>query len=278
MDEMSARRTDEKLAKLHVNLDEAVAKIVAAVNQLHRALGERRRYEFGQQPTWPTTDTDAITATRARDLTEIAAYDKAIAARDAILGEIKPLDDLYRSDPWPRYFLCLAAGGHIHSYYRGCSTLRFDTMMWNPGLSGKPVADAVAALGERLCSVCYPDAPVEWRQDRDPAAEAAKAEREAAKAVREAAKVAKNLTPDQCFRNAYGDRVTTVAAAKEAIRDEARIRALQQDRPVAPTMFEDAKIASANARRALAARGVSVAELDEIAAKADKRARKDWAR
>lgn len=81
----------------------------------------------------------------------------------ALRAEQEPLQAEYRADPWPRFFFVVSsAHGHIHSSM-SCSTCRPTTgFAWQPQLSGLTEADAVAALGPKLCSVCYPSAPVEW--------------------------------------------------------------------------------------------------------------------
>tara|TARA_Y100000310_G_scaffold310554_1_gene355928 strand:- start:109 stop:789 length:681 start_codon:yes stop_codon:yes gene_type:complete len=69
-------------------------------------------------------------------------------------------------DGWSRFFA--VAGGHIHSSMN-CSTCNrvtsqsgqtFTAFAWLPTLSGLTTADAIAAHGHTLCSVCFPNAPV----------------------------------------------------------------------------------------------------------------------
>lgn len=61
---------------------------------------------------------------------------------------------------WQRFFL--VTDGHIHAS-TACHTLRISTSIgWLPDLSGLTEADAVAAHGPLLCTVCFPSAPVEW--------------------------------------------------------------------------------------------------------------------
>ena len=71
-----------------------------------------------------------------------------------------------RRGGWSRFFLCLNADGHIHAGRpngRQCKTVYPSTPLgWLPDLSGLTEADAVAAHGTVLCSVCFPTAPVEW--------------------------------------------------------------------------------------------------------------------
>src|SRR5690606_9099221 len=64
---------------------------------------------------------------------------------------------------WPRYFLVTSSAGHVHSSMK-CSTCRPETT-YAPvvDLSGASEAEAVEELGETLCSVCFPSAPVSGR-------------------------------------------------------------------------------------------------------------------
>ena len=80
------------------------------------------------------------------------AYDRAVSAvakhEEAFTG-------------WSRFYLVTNVGGHIHSS-TGCSTCRPTTeFQFCPQLSGLDQDAAVAELGPVLCSVCFPDAPVE---------------------------------------------------------------------------------------------------------------------
>lgn len=73
----------------------------------------------------------------------------------------------YRKRPWNRYFLVTSSDGHIHSSTQ-CSTCNKGESATGfalvPYLSGSSAEDAVADLGSALCSVCFPDAPVESRE------------------------------------------------------------------------------------------------------------------
>ena len=73
----------------------------------------------------------------------------------------------YDTRPWSRFYLVTSSSGHIHSSVR-CSTCnkgRSHTQFaLVPSLSGQDEAAAVADLGPALCSICYPSAPVEDRE------------------------------------------------------------------------------------------------------------------
>lgn len=79
---------------------------------------------------------------------------------------------------WSRFFL--VAGGHIHRSLH-CSTCnngeRPTQFGWLPELSGLTEADAVAAHGAILCTVCFPTAPTEWTNHYEEAAKAKAAAR-----------------------------------------------------------------------------------------------------
>lgn len=79
----------------------------------------------------------------------------------------REVDAEYNRRPWSRYWLVTSSDGHIHRSCH-CSTcnkgLRRTGFALTPFLSGKTDADAVADLGPALCSVCFPDAPVESKE------------------------------------------------------------------------------------------------------------------
>lgn len=59
---------------------------------------------------------------------------------------------------WSRFFLV----EHIHRSQH-CSSFRPTTRIaWLPDVSGLTEAEAVAAHGAILCTICFPSAPIEW--------------------------------------------------------------------------------------------------------------------
>jgi len=154
-----------------------------------------------------------------------AALDKALAAQAAVVAAIQPLAAEYSSRRWSRFFLVTNGNGHVHSS-RNCQTCFPTTQYaWLPELSGATEQAAVAEYGESMCTVCFPSAPAMVKAQGPSrtaqAKAAAQAERAAKRAALAAKLVAKTLaTP---FRNHYGDRVETVAAAWKAVVDAAEV-------------------------------------------------------
>ena len=98
-----------------------------------------------------------------RDVTKILGkVTTARAALEEARGAYLDAEEKYAG--WSRFFLVTNTGGHIHSSM-SCSTCRPTTDFgWLPELSGLDQKAAVDAEGARLCSVCFPDAPVEWQE------------------------------------------------------------------------------------------------------------------
>jgi hypothetical protein len=244
-------------------------------------------HRYGRAKTWEMSDEQAVEALRQRveggdDEYEIQlrttpsqALDKAealVTSAQELADQIAALEYVYSQDPWTRWFPCLNADGHVHATLRGCPTVRWDTQMgWATELSGTPLETAIkmppVGLGPRLCSVCFPDAPVEHcRTLRD----INRAQREAEKAEREAARYVKRLRPQETFREEYDHGTCeTVARCWQLLRNEVEFRnyAGRGPHPNHPQTARDAE----QAARVLRARGVQQAEIDEVIARACKK-------
>lgn len=124
-------------------------KSAARAERIYRIkhLGQRRRggewtYADGSPATLPIDDSPA-----AKDL--IASLESVRSVRERIVEHERSYTG------WSRYRLVISSGdGHIHG--RGdCRTFRSTTKtVVIPSLSGRPVEDAVALLGNVCCSVC----------------------------------------------------------------------------------------------------------------------------
>jgi hypothetical protein len=155
---------DTALADAYERLMEASAKIGQALDALHSYAGDRRAYQ-GKRPVWKMTEEEVRAAGPKPYYAEswektLARVDQGRADYQATRDEIAALDEKYTG--WTRFYLVQNVGGHIHRN-RNCSTCHPTTRYgWLPQLSGLTEADAVADQGPRLCSVCYPSAPIEW--------------------------------------------------------------------------------------------------------------------
>lgn len=166
------REIDTQLAAIYRTRMNATRAFDLAILEAHGATGSRK---LGKG-RWSKTSAEAEAS--IRDLAPhheskpwdrydptgiVEKLDRARAAFVACDAEQAPLDDAFLANPWTRFFLVTSSSnGHIHSSM-SCSTCRMTTeFTWLPELSGKTEADAVAAHGPLLCSVCFPSAPVEW--------------------------------------------------------------------------------------------------------------------
>lgn len=255
----------------------------------HRMAGDKR-FRGG----WATDDAEVLRYLRESDpratalLRAIERLDLEIEDASRQVGE---MEAFYRNAPWPRYFPCLNRDGHIHSSLRACPTVRWETSMgWATEMSGLTADQAIhegipgqfPGLGETLCSVCFPEAPVEWCRTRS---EIEREGREAAKAEREAAKYVKRLFPSEQFRTTgrFGERVETVAKCKELLRLEVELRDYygHGEHPDHTASVADAekaaKVLLAREERQ-AGTGATQAQVDQIIANAVRANRKNGAR
>lgn len=159
---------DTKLAELHHQRSLAIARADSAMDSLHYSAGDRPTYLTRTIRSWNMSRDEVLAwtppATQPWKVQEhqraLDTHRTALATLNRLQNEIIEQDKLYTG--WSRFFLVAQANGHIHSSM-SCSTCYPTTQYgWLPTLSGLTEADAVAAQGPRLCTVCFPSAPVEW--------------------------------------------------------------------------------------------------------------------
>ena len=96
---------------------------------------------------------------------ELARETAAIVACKRIINAIH--DEWIRRGCWSRFWLVVSSSGHIHSNTE-CHTCNKGknptSFALFPTLSGFSSDEAVAELGAALCSYCFPNAPVEQRE------------------------------------------------------------------------------------------------------------------
>ena len=151
-------------------------KIQTGLESIHRVLGERPVSVRRGEREWPSSHPEAEARLRARLVSNdlkawerptveraLAAFESARSELAALVEVARPLQEEYGRLRWSRFFLVTSsAGGHIHRDQH-CSTCHLTTRYgWLPELSGLTEKDAVEAEGPRLCSVCFPSAPLEW--------------------------------------------------------------------------------------------------------------------
>lgn len=121
----------------------------------------------------------------------IVANEKKIAELsvefDKLIDEIADLENKYEG--WSRAFLVRNGNGHVHSSMN-CSTCFPTTQfLWITDYSGADEDKIVKDAGEMACSVCFPNAPVDYKYRpcviEDPELAEAKRVRDEAKRVRE---------------------------------------------------------------------------------------------
>lgn len=189
---------DEALSSLWEREQGALDDIRRGRLSLHHRMGElpvRTAWGRHGSETWPTSDIEVEALAReklALARTEVLGFPWSVASSDgsgriilchrgtdteyavaridlakatlrAVRSEAEPLEADYATHRWSRFFLVTNTNGHIHESMHCRTTFPTTRWSWLPALSGLTEADAVAAHGPRLCSVCFPTAPVEWQ-------------------------------------------------------------------------------------------------------------------
>ncbi len=153
---------------------------------------------------------------------EIQSHERQIAKYDAELADlaekISPLTDEFdKRGGWERFDF--VPDGHLHK--RGCHTL-FPTTerLILAEASGKDHKWIVDNFAYAACTVCFPDAPVQARDDylRERSA-AKKGSRQAAAEAKAAKEAEKNLVePVRVDRSTGGETIRTLYAAKQWLK------------------------------------------------------------
>ena len=192
---------DTELARLFGAQERAGSLLACARDALKRGqkvtadLKARYPKEYGPDFKFrEETEAEAAIAEQTRVISKV---------RDAI----RPLTAEFERRPWSRFFLVLNGNGHCHSS-RSCSTCFPTTRYaWVTALSGATEDEAVREYGEKMCTICFPSAPVSkfWgegrvaREERE-AKDARKAERDAKRAAQDAAAVIDPATGRPLFK------------------------------------------------------------------------------
>ncbi len=127
------------------------------------AAGERMPYSFIMEnvDAFVAQGNKRVIEYRDEYFTEMNNYSIADANIDAINAEFNARGG------WTRYYLVVSSSGHIHRNMEcfTCNNGKEPTAFaLYPSLSGSNVEQAVAKLGAALCTHCFPEAPVEYRE------------------------------------------------------------------------------------------------------------------
>lgn len=132
------------------------------IDEVLVALEERKAEDIAR---WVDhQDAEGMMAYAARKYDEVVDKysDAGIVCADAY-NALRDHEKHYRG--WQRFFLVTSSAGLVHRDMN-CPTCnkgrQATTFALLPSLSGQTIGDLVAVLGPVLCSVCWPEAPVEW--------------------------------------------------------------------------------------------------------------------
>lgn len=169
--------TDTKLAQAYDDLNKSKRDLYYATTDMHSLLKDRPQIKYVRKNRVAIYEhTPEQTRERLEELSqsETNIYDKE-RQQDAMQSfdeaqqkiqkyeqKIEKLDAVHQKHNWSRFFI--VPDGHIHSsmHCSTCNKRGLTSFSWLPDLSGKTEAKAVEDHGARLCTVCFPSAPVEW--------------------------------------------------------------------------------------------------------------------
>jgi hypothetical protein len=186
---------------------------------LRRDFGEAKTQAAGYGATRRVRSIEEITA-------DIEATEKI---RFATHHQLSPLyDEFIRRGGWTRWYL--VPNGHLHYDVSGdrCSRIPTTEHYWMTDHSGRSADEMIELAGDRVCTTCFPDAPVAPRpataRFMTPNEAERAAYREAADRKRAAAKAAQMTTsegdPLYTATGYRGDLIKTeVAARRRALQD-----------------------------------------------------------
>lgn len=266
IESMSPPEIDGQIAELGI----ALAKVHAEAAGVE---GRLARSEAAKRP-W-----DRLSATEVEKLQDRLA--ELADQAGSLNAAMRPYEEEYaRRGGWTRAYLVQNPGGHLHKA-TSCSTCYPTTQFaWLTYLSGQDEAGIVEEAGERACTVCYPQAPVNVLQRAsrlrpDVEARAEIETRRSEKAQKAAEKAAKAITmPDGSpLRTRYSEARTVVSAWREAVGAAASLLWYSADHPSAPEWrdFIDRAVEALSAKLDRDPEGIR----EEIARKAEAKHKRD---
>lgn len=167
-DKLEAQKHDDRVNKLYVQREEQQALLTGNLRTLAHRMGVnlKKRIDPDKVIARAEASTDPDRIKKYLDW----AKENLAAVEDA-QQKIEKLDKSYTG--WARYFI--VPGGHIHTSTQ-CRTCNHSwehptQFEWLTNFSGEKLADVVDQHGAVLCTVCFPEAPLDWTNYFDRLAE-----------------------------------------------------------------------------------------------------------
>lgn len=217
---------DHRIATLYAHQNAMVATSDRALAKV-RHIGRTAEAEGREQTLAELDEVDRL----------LAVSDAANRSRTEASYAQGPLfAEFTRRGGWTRYHL--VEGGHLHANAAGwgCSRTPRTVHHWVTDYSGLTSAEAIDLAGERVCTVCFPAAPVKPGPASGrlltPSEAYTAAHREQADRARAARKATQITTPDgDPLYTANGDLVKTAVAANRRAMEHAYDLALYGTHP-----------------------------------------------
>lgn len=167
-DRLEAQKHDAKVNKLYVEREEQQALLTGNLRTLAHRMGINLKKRIDPEKVIARAE-----AAESRDrIQKYLDWAKAnlVAVQDLQL-KIEKLDKDYKG--WARYFI--VPGGHIHESTQ-CRTCNHSwehptQFEWLTNFSATPLEEVVDQHGAVLCTVCFPEAPLDWTNYFDRLAE-----------------------------------------------------------------------------------------------------------
>jgi hypothetical protein len=167
-DILDAQKHDTKVNKLYIQREEQQALLTGNLRTLAHRMGInlKKRIDPDKVIARAEASTDPDRIKKYLDW----AKENLAAVEDA-QQKIEKLDKNYTG--WARYFI--VPGGHIHTSTQ-CRTCNHSwehptQFEWLTTFSGEQLEDVVKQHGAVLCTVCFPEAPLDWTNYFDRLAE-----------------------------------------------------------------------------------------------------------
>jgi hypothetical protein len=207
-------------------IDTEIARLMGSIRDQRNAI-DRARKTIAMEHRFPAPDGSVNTRRIGQCQAIIGA---ATQVMERLEAQVVPLDAEYsRRDGWTRYFLVDNDNGHVHydASDRRCSRTPATIHYWLTSESGKTAEEVIEQAGSAICTLCFPDAPVDSvRRPRGyhTPSELQRRAQAAERAAKRAAKETKRITnPDGSAltvpEGAFTETLRTVVAAERYVTD-----------------------------------------------------------